>query len=127
MAISEEERVLFYELVEVPNDTDVLNIDGQFGTGLKFVDYAVTTAKTEIDAKLDALTGEPLSRLQTILAQFKTIALDSTRIRPNTSNEGVDVDPRRARALLRRHALTIVPVFVAGRDLSGADGSIPLG
>lgn len=127
MPITEAQRVLFYEVVGVPNDTSVLNIDGQFGTGRKYVDYAVTTAKTEIDAKLNALTGEPLTRLQALLARWEEISTDSTRLRPNTSNEGVDVDPRRERALIRRRILTIVPVFVAGRDLSGWDGSIPLG
>ena len=127
MPITEAERVLFYEVIGVPNDTSVLNIDGQFGTGRKYVDYAVTTAKTEIDAKLDALTGAPLARLQTLLAEWESISFSSTRIHPKESNEGVEVNIDRQRGTIRRRILTIVPVFVAGRDLSGSDGSVWLG
>ena len=123
MPITEEERQLYYELIGVPNQTSVLNIDGEYGTGRKYIDYAITTAKTEIDARLDALTGAPLARLQVILARWKEISFSSTRLVPKESNEGVDVDNRRERALLIQRAQAVVGVFVA-RDR--ADG-IPLG
>src|SRR5262245_17962277 len=113
MPISEAERCLFYEVLDIPNDTSVIHIDGAFGTGRKIINYAVTTAKTEIDERLDALTGAPLTRLQSLLARWECLSTSADSIVANGSNEGAKWDARRERALIKRRILTIVPVFVS--------------
>jgi hypothetical protein len=50
MALSGAEKHLVYEVLGIPNATSVLNINGDYGTGSRFQNMAITTAKTEIDA-----------------------------------------------------------------------------
>lgn len=120
MPVSEDERHLVYEMLDIPNAPNVLNVGGDFGTGSKFQSHAVLVAKTEIDARLDALEEAPLARLQEIVAEWRRVAFDSTEIMPNTANEGVRVNPARTRGLLRKRLRSVLGVF-RPHDLTGGD------
>jgi len=124
VALSGAEKHLVYEVLGVPNATSVLNVNADYGTGSRFQNFAVTTAKTEIDAILDALDVDLETRLRALLEEWSKVSTSATRIKANTANEGVEIDPRRVRKLIRERITKIVPVLVESQATQG--GSIPL-
>ncbi len=125
MALSGAEKHLVYEVLGIPNATSVLNVNADYGTGSRFENFAVTTAKTEIDAILDALGADLEARLRTLLTEWSSVSTSATKLRANNANQGVERDPAKIRRLIRERVTKIVPVRV--ESLEGSSGAIPLG
>ena len=124
MALTDAEKHVVYEIMDVPNATSVLNLTSDYGTGSRFRNMAVTTGKTSIDAILDALAADLETRLRALLVEWAAVSTSATRLKANTANQGVDRDPRNIRNLIRRRVRVIVPVMIESQQSSGA---IPLG
>lgn len=125
MALTDAEKHLVFEVFGIPNATDVLYIDGRFGTGKTDATGAILVSQDEILSRIDALAQHLQDRLSELLAEWKRVSIDSIRIMPNAANEGVDVNPARTRRLIRERVRKIVPVIV-GESVSGGNG-IPVG
>jgi len=125
MALTDAETHQVYEILGVPEADSVLNLNADYGTGSRFENFAITTAKTAIDAILAGLSAALEARLRELLVQWSTVSTSATRLRANTANQGVERDPRNIRNLIRARVKTIVPVLIEAQEGSG--GSIPLG
>lgn len=122
MALTNDEIELVYEVLEIPNTTDVLVVEGMFGTGSAFQNGAVLTTKTLIDARLAALSQSREDRLRQLLVEWKAVATTGVKLSPLGENEGVDRNPARERSLLRKRIETLIGVF-----RSDSSGAVPLG
>lgn len=134
--LTEAERHLCYECLGVPNATDVLNVNSDFGTGSRFQSMAVTGSKTDIDTRIEALdtaaeggdedAAARVARLKVLLAEWERVSTSNVDLKPNAANEGVSIRPSRKRRLIRERVQKIIPVFVEAIDGESA-GGIPLG
>lgn len=135
MPLSQAEKHLVYEALGIPNATSVVNVNSDFGTGSRFQSFAVTTAKTSVDAILDALetaeTGGDLeaaakiARLQVLLVQWEKVAISATNLSPQATNQGVSRRPAHIRRLVRTRIQRVVPVFLE-QDFTGGT-ALPVG
>ena len=81
---------------------------------------AVTTAKSQIDAMLDALPAHLVDRLRALTVDWTNVSISATRLRANNANQGVDRDPKKIRNLIRRRVRVIVPVMIESQESGGA-------
>jgi hypothetical protein len=125
MALTEYEQHLFFECIDIPNATSVLYIDGAFGTGKTTATGAILITRDEIITRINGLSQALITRLQELLAEWVVVSTSNVRIRANTANEGVDLDPKEKRTLIRHRVKKIVPVVIKERDNQGSD--IPVG
>lgn len=125
-ALTKEDRHLVFEIFGIPNQTSVLLVDTAFGTGRSVAIGAILTSKSEINDLIDGLEDHHVSRLQTLLAEWLKVTTSNVRIHPNVANEGVDLDPRQARQLIRQRVRIIVPVVRSGQA-SNQGAPLPLG
>lgn len=125
MALDAENTHLVYEVLGIPHADSILYVDGIYATGATLPFGAIKTTVSQINAVLAGLEAAQEARLVSLLAEWKVVATEATRLHPNDSNEGVEVNPARKRALIRRLVRAIVPVVIEGIDTNG--GVIPLG
>jgi len=120
MALTEYEVHLFFECIDIPNSTDVLVIDGAFGTGKTTATGAILVTRAEIITRMAALPTALITRLQELLAEWVVVSTSNVVIKANTANEGVDLDPKKKRELIRQRVKKIVPVVIKERDNQGS-------
>ena len=128
MALTADEIELIYEALDIPNMTDVMVVEGGFGTDAAFQNSAVLTTKTLIDARLALLDGSTPGlqaredRLRALANEWATVSTTGVKLSPLGENEGVDRNPARERKLLKQRISRALGVF---REAS--DGGVPLG
>jgi hypothetical protein len=123
MALSPDETELVYEVLDIPNRTDVLVVNGRFGTGTSGQHGAVLTTKTLIDQRLAALSTSQETRVRALTVEWATVSTSGVRLAPNAANEGIDRNPARERTLIKRRMARVLGVF---RE-TDSDGGVPLG
>ena len=116
MALSDYDKHLVFEVLDIPNSVSVLYIDTNFGTGKTSETGAILVSRDEVVARIDALTADLEVRLQELLAAWKKVAVSGTRLEANAANQGVNYNPGRQRARIRLLVQKILPVFLE-RDL----------
>lgn len=127
MALSEYQIQLVFEVFDIPQAESVLYIDGAFATGKTSQTGAILVSKDEIRTLIAGISAEQEQRVVELLTEWSRVSLSSVRVKPQPSNEGVDVNPARTRALIRQRLQKIIPI-VRPEELTGSGGGyIPLG
>jgi hypothetical protein len=116
VSLSDYEKHLVFEVLDIPNSASVLYIDTNFGTGKTSETGAILVSRDEVIARIDALGADLEVRLQELLTAWKKVAFSGTRLEANTANQGVNYNPARQRARIRMLLQKIVPVFLQ-RDM----------
>lgn len=124
MALSDYDKHLVFEVIDVPDADTLLYIDGAFLTARSSAGGLTELARAMIVARIDALSADLETRLSELLVAWKKVAVSNARLVPNAANQGVDYKPARQRALIRAAVLKIVPVVLSGGDTEC--GELPL-
>ncbi len=119
MAVTDAERHLVYEVLNIPDALSVLNINGDYSVGSRFENFAITSAKTQIDAIITGLDVTREARLQKLLSEWLVVATDTVKLKPNNANEGVDLNPARTRRRIHALVLVIIPVVLSTESAPG--------
>lgn len=119
MALTDDEKHLVYEILGIPDATSVLYVTGDYGVGSKFQNVAVLTAKSEIDTRLGALSTALETRMRELIVAWQKVSIQTTQLKPNAANKGVQTRPGATRRMIRKRVQQIVPVFLPDDTASG--------
>jgi len=122
MPLSADEKHLVYEILDIPNQTSVLHVNADWGTGSRFRNLAILSSKTEIDTLLNALPAEIESRVRTLTVSWDEVALETTKLKPLGANEGVDVSPARTRSRIKKLLRVALGIHVDEQAIPGGGG-----
>lgn len=133
MALTAEERILFFQAMGIPSSAQIQVFDVYLGAGRQVYTVSVTQAITIVDDFLAALSAAQETLLQELIAEFKDIWIDPTEI---TQPGGAGIAPglrfssEARRNLIRDRMFEIVPIArqqywdrrLAGGDLGLSQG-----
>ena len=115
MALSDEQTVACFQILDVPLNTtvNVVSLGGALSSSTDFSAAGQSAAKTAIDTSLAALSADRETVLKTELNRW--IALGSRVVRIEGGGvggiSGASVDPEDERAKIRQRVLIILPYY----------------
>jgi len=130
VALSARERLLLFEVFDIPSGSTAFEIWGVLGEGGTPQNFTFTVASDAIDYLLGLLDSTGEARLSELLAKWDEVSLEPTEIEEAEGAKGVLESSEGRRTLLKRRIRMLVPLYRDGeiakveREVTGGGNQI---
>ena len=114
MALAARERLLVFEVFDIPTHDFIQEVWGAIGVDSTLQLLTAATARQAIDDLLNLLDVDSEARLQEILAEWDEVSMDEVELAEAEGVKGVVSSARDKRSLIRTRAQVYVPFFREG-------------